>query len=94
VTVQHRSPHISFIDITTGRARTPDFALNQLVGRALVFCADRGALKVVLQPDDLPIGFLCRFVEARGFQFSRVRPVDGIDHLEFYRDLYHRVPGD
>jgi hypothetical protein len=99
VTVEHRSPHIAYIDVTfggapgDGGASPPELTLNQLLGRALKFCGDRGVLKVVLQPDGLPIGSLCRFAESRGFQFSRVRSIDGLDHLEFYRDLYRRTAG-
>jgi hypothetical protein len=93
VTVQHRSPHIAYVDVTSGSARRPDFALNQLLGRAIRFCADRGVLKLVVQPDDLPLGSLSRFVETRGFQFSRVKSIDGLDQLEFYRDLYRRGAG-
>jgi hypothetical protein len=93
VTVQHRSPHIAYVDVTSGSAQPPDFALNQILARALKFCADRSVLKVVLQPDDLPLGSLCRFVEDRGFQFSRVKSIDGLDYVEFYRDLYRRGAG-
>jgi hypothetical protein len=93
VTVQHRSPHIAYVDVTSGSAHPPDFAMNHILGRALAFCADRAVLKLVLQPDGLPLGSLRRFVEARGFQFSGVKALDGLDHLEFYRDLYRRGAG-
>jgi hypothetical protein len=93
VTVRQGQSDVARIDVksTGGRGITSDLLLQQMLGRAAAYCADHGALKLVLRPEGVPIGIACYFVESRGFQYTRLRTVAGVDQLEFYRDLYRRT---
>lgn len=94
VTVRQGPPDVARIDVksTGGFGIASDVTLEHLLGRAATYCADHGALKLVLRPEGVPIGIACYFVESRGFQYTRLRTVAGVDQLEFYRDLYRRTP--
>jgi hypothetical protein len=90
VAAQLRSDHIAFVDLS---APAPDGAgawAPGLLHRALTFCHDGGALKLVINTDGLPAASVRALAESRGFQFARARSVDGADVIEFYTNLYHR----
>jgi hypothetical protein len=64
-----------------------------LLDRSLAFCREHDALKVIIEAQGATPAQIRMVAEADGFQFSRLRQVDGVDVAEFYTDLYRRDNG-
>ncbi len=67
-------------------------ACRVLLSRALRDLRDRGALKVIVQSNDLPLTELRAVTERCGLIVSKTRTYDGTPALEAYVDLYRRHP--
>jgi hypothetical protein len=86
--VQQVSDDTALVNLA-GDAVPPGF-VYLLLGRALHWCRDAGALKVLVESDALSLSDIQGTAQACGFQFSRKRRLDDGDVIEFYTDLYWR----
>ena len=85
VTVRHAADHVAVVTLAV-RADSPAWA--GVLGRALAFCRDEDALKVIVEVDGVAPAPVRSVAESCGFQFARMRRADGADVVECYTDLY------
>lgn len=92
VAVSADEASVAIIDIAVRRSTEPPAHLTAALRQALDHCRQRGALKVLVNLETVPLSQLQPVADGRGFVFSRIRPVDGTPLAEFYTDLYWADP--
>jgi hypothetical protein len=100
VAAQLRPDHVAVLDVMAAPARRfgPGLSpasradLAEPLHRALAFCRDGGALKVVVAVNAaagvVPVDALRVLAGSSGFQFTRARRLGDSDVVELYTDLY------
>jgi hypothetical protein len=88
VAVSADDPLVAVLDIAVRGSPEPPDHLNGALRQALDHCRRHGALKVLVNLETIPLSQLQPILQARGYEFSRIRRVDGTPVAEFYTDLY------
>jgi hypothetical protein len=93
VAVSADDASVGVIDIAVRRSPEPPEHLKLALRGAFDHCRQRGALKVLVNLDTVPLAHLQPIADGRGFVFSRIRRLEGTALAEFYTDLYWAEAG-
>ena len=94
VAVSADDTFIAVIDVAVRQSPQPPLHLKAAMRQALDHCRQRGALKVLVNLETVPLSEITPIAEQRGFVFSRIRRLDDTPVAEFYTDLYWTQDGN